>query len=320
MPLPSDPRPSALDRLGQLDRAPSPPDGPPPPAPRRTRGALVGGIAAVGLVLLKVLGKLKFLLTGLKFLKLGALFKTGWTMLFSVWAYALLFGWPYAAGLVLLILVHELGHGAAARLLGLKVGTPVFIPFVGAFIALKEQPRTTFHDFVIGAGGPIAGSAGGLACLVLAKHVTGSADLLRAVGYVTLVINLFNLLPLGTLDGGRMTRLLGISHLGVGVTAVGLVLFQVAGATEHLNPLALFVLLGGLYQLARRLLARRRASREAQSALATLEARSRPPAPDDDGVTPGERLIAALTYFGLAGLLVYTLHAIYPSLPRLPGP
>ena len=73
-------------------------------------------------------------------LKLGKLLATGGTMLLSVAAYAFVFGWRYAVGFVVLLFIHEMGHFMAARQRGLAVGAPTFIPFVGAWIELKEQP------------------------------------------------------------------------------------------------------------------------------------------------------------------------------------
>ncbi|MBM4321550.1 MAG: site-2 protease family protein [Deltaproteobacteria bacterium] len=185
-----------------------------PGQPRRGQGqksALLGLLAALGLALWKlkgmlllVLGKLKYLLVGLKLRQLGPLLKSGSTMLLMIWTYSLLYGWSFAAGFVLLLLVHELGHGAAARLVGLRAGAPVFIPFLDAFIALKDQPRSTYQDFLIGAGGPLAGSTGGLCCLAAAGQLgPGPGGLLRALGYFALVVNLFNLMPVWSLDGAR---------------------------------------------------------------------------------------------------------------------
>ena len=81
------------------------------------------------------------MLTLLSALKFGSIAATSATMLLSVAVYASVFGWRYAAGFVALLLVHELGHYMAARRRGLSVGAPIFIPFVGAYIALKEQPH-----------------------------------------------------------------------------------------------------------------------------------------------------------------------------------
>src|SRR5690606_15464194 len=87
--------------------------------------------------------------------KLGKLLTTGGTMIVSVLAYALVWGLPYAFGLVLLIFVHEMGHYLAARRRGLEVGAPTFIPFVGAWVAMKDMPRDVETEAYVGLAGPV---------------------------------------------------------------------------------------------------------------------------------------------------------------------
>ena len=114
--------------------------------------------------------KLKYFgLAALKFLPI--LLKTGGTMLLTIWVYATIWGWKFALGFVLLIFVHECGHLVAAKEFGLKVGAPVFIPFMGAFIALKEAPRDAWIEAVVGIGGPVLGTLGAFAC-----HLAFRAD------------------------------------------------------------------------------------------------------------------------------------------------
>jgi Zn-dependent protease len=91
----------------------------------------------------------------LKFLPI--LLKSGGTMLLMIWVYTQIWGWQFALGFVLLLLVHETGHLLVAKKFGLKVGAPVFIPFMGAFIALKEAPRNAWMEACVGIGGPDAG-------------------------------------------------------------------------------------------------------------------------------------------------------------------
>ena len=138
--------------------------------------------------------------------KLGKVFITGGTMLLSVFAYGLVWGLPYAFGFVLLILIHELGHFVAARQRGLAVGAPTFIPFVGAWIDLKEQPRDAETEAYVGFAGPFVGTLGALACYFLARH--SGSSLLLALSYAGFFLNLFNLIPLSPFDGGRITAVL----------------------------------------------------------------------------------------------------------------
>lgn len=146
---------------------------------------------------------LVLLFTAFKFSKL---FLTGGTMLLSVAVYATIYGWKYAVGLVGLIFVHELGHYIAARQRGLNVGAPTFIPFVGAWIQLKEQPKSVETEAYVAAAGPFLGTLGAFACYFLAREM--GSQLLLAISYAGFFINLFNLLPLSPLDGGRITAII----------------------------------------------------------------------------------------------------------------
>jgi len=145
---------------------------------------------------------MKLLLSLLALGKLGKVLTTGGSMIISVFAYALLYGWKYAVGFVLLLFCHEMGHFWAARARGLDVGAPTFIPFVGAWIQLKEQPMDAETEAYVGIAGPMLGSAAAFACYLVAT-ATGSS-LWLAISYAGFMLNLFNLIPLSPLDGGRI--------------------------------------------------------------------------------------------------------------------
>lgn len=138
--------------------------------------------------------------------KMGKLLTTCGTMLVSMVVYSWVFGWRYAVGFVLLIFVHEMGHYVAARQRGLNVGAPTFIPFVGAWIALKEVPHDVETEAYIGFAGPLAGTAAALACYFLARET--DSRLLLALAYSGCMLNLFNLIPISPLDGGRITAII----------------------------------------------------------------------------------------------------------------
>lgn len=168
---------------------------------------------------------MKLLLLLLSGLKLGKLLTTGGTMLLSILAYSFVFGWPYAVGFVLLIFVHEMGHYVAARQRGLAVGAPTFIPFLGAWIQLKDLPHDAETEAYVGMGGPLVGSIGALACFYAGRAL--DSDLLLALAYSGFFLNLFNLIPLPPFDGGRITAVLSprIWLLGVPVM-IGLFLWR----------------------------------------------------------------------------------------------
>jgi Zn-dependent protease len=138
---------------------------------------------------------------GVKFAKLLG---SGGTMILSLVLYATIWGWRYAAGFLTLLLVHELG--VAARQRGLAVGLPTFIPFVGAWIELKQQPIDAETEAYVAVAGPIAGTVASVLAYFLAEEQGSS--LLLAVAYSGLFLNLFNLLPLAPLDGGRIVGII----------------------------------------------------------------------------------------------------------------
>jgi len=165
----------------------------------------LGPIAVVGAAIAKFFAQLKlFLLPLLKFLPV--LLKSGGTMLLMLWVYMQLWGWKFAVGFVLLLFVHECGHLIVAKKFGLKVGAPVFIPFMGAFIALKEAPRNAWMEACVGIGGPMLGTLGALACNSLGEIF--DAPVFIALGWFGYFLNLFNLTPVGMLDGGRIVTAL----------------------------------------------------------------------------------------------------------------
>jgi Zn-dependent protease len=232
----------------------------------------LGPIGIVILLLIKFGAKLKFLiLPVLKFFPI--LLKTGGTMLISIWAYSLFWGWKFAVGFVILILLHEFGHLIAARLFRLKVGLPVFIPFMGALIALKEAPRHAWVEFWIAAGGPIVGGLACLGCHCI-YFATGN-EFFSALAYTGYFLNLFNLMPVGFLDGGRM-----VTALSPWLWLVGIV---IAGAFAVYRPsFIIFLIL--LCSLPRLFSLFRKRTKEEQRYYE---------------VTPFQRGVAAFVYFGL---------------------
>jgi Zn-dependent protease len=143
------------------------------------------------------------LLGGLKF---GKILTVVGSMAISVFAYSFIFGWRYAVGFVLLLFIHEMGHFIAARQKGLNTGVPTFIPFVGAWIALKDKPMNAETEAYIGIAGPFTGTLGALACYGLSHY--WEHDLCIALSYAGFFLNLFNLIPLSPFDGGRITAVL----------------------------------------------------------------------------------------------------------------
>lgn len=109
----------------------------------------------------------------------------------------MVFGLPYAVGIVGLIFVHECGHAAVMHQRGIEFSPMVFLPFMGAVIAMRNHPRDAWEDALVAAGGPVAGSIGAGA-VALAATMTDS-QLLFALADFGFMVNLFNLLPIGSM-------------------------------------------------------------------------------------------------------------------------
>ncbi len=164
---------------------------------------------------------------------------TGASMLVSIAAYAWLWGLPFAVGFVVLIFVHELGHVIELRRQGVPASAPLFIPFLGAVIGMKELPDDAWKEARVALAGPILGSVGAAVCWIAGEAL--DSELLVGLAFVGFFLNLFNLIPLVPLDGGRAAAALHPAFWFVGLLLmVGLVVVAP-------NPiLILIVLLGGL--------------------------------------------------------------------------
>jgi len=187
----------------------APTSAPPPNGDRSLAGRLAAGLAAIG----AAAWKLKALLLGLT--KATTLL----TMLASFGIYWTIWGWRFALGLVLSIYVHEMGHVIALRRYGFKATAPMFIPGLGALIRLQQQVVNPREDAAIGLAGPVYGLGAALASLGL--WVATRQPIFAAVAGVGAWINLFNLLPLYTLDGGRAFHALSRVERVVMAAAVG---------------------------------------------------------------------------------------------------
>ena len=113
---------------------------------------------------------------------------------------------------MLLIFVHELGHFVEARRRGFNAAWPVFIPFLGAYVAIRDARMSPWQSFWISFAGPFWGASAPRSCGLVGEQ-QGSA-LLQALGYVGFLLNLFNMVPIGILDGGSIWRAIKTMRLG----------------------------------------------------------------------------------------------------------
>ena len=147
-------------------------------------------------------------------LKFGAFTLKFFGIFLAVGGYALIWGWRFAVGVVLLILFHELGHYVEARRAGLDPQLPVFIPFLGAYVALRNMRFDPWVNARVSLAGPVAGGIAAAACLATAVAV--DSDLMRALAYAGFLLNLINLAPIGILDGGHVLRSWRVLRAGAG--------------------------------------------------------------------------------------------------------
>ena len=213
---------------------PGAPAAPPPPyeEPRKSLGQrLLGPIVAAGVLLAKFGKVALLLLTKAKFLT------TSGSMLVSIAAYSLIWGWTFAAGFVALLFVHEMGHVIQMRREGVQPSGMVFIPFLGAAVGARSLGGSALAEARVGLAGPVLGTLGTL--VVAGIYLATGNDFWRALAFVGFFLNLFNLLPVLPLDGGRAMAAMAPWMWFVGFAALLVLLFVAP------NPILIFILLIG---------------------------------------------------------------------------
>jgi Zn-dependent protease len=249
---------------------------------RRRAGSALAGAGAL-------IAKFAAQLKGLLFLLPKAkLLVTAGSALVSVAAYSLIWGWQFAIGFVLLLFIHEMGHVIQLRREGIRASAPTFIPFLGAVIASRSLGDDAYAEAKVGLAGPILGTLGAGACLAIGE-LSGSG-LLMALAYVGFLINLFNLIPVVPLDGGRAMAAMApwLWFVGFGVI--------VAAAIAFHNPFLVMIALFAGFELWRRWQHHR--SRTIESAAYYR-------------VPPRARLLVGLLYIGLIAVLALGMDVSY---------
>jgi Zn-dependent protease len=191
-----------------------------PHAGSKSAAKWLAGFGALGLliwklkfVLVLVASKAKLLLLGLG--KLPTLL----SMLLSFGVYWTEWGWQFAAGFIVCMYVHEIGHISAARQLGIPVSSPMFVPGLGAFVRLQLHGVSPREDARLGLAGPIWGCAATLVAYAIGRG-TGSA-LFVAIAHASAWLNLFNLMPVWSLDGGRGFNGMARNHRWIAAAGLG---------------------------------------------------------------------------------------------------
>jgi Zn-dependent protease len=236
-------------------------------------------IAAAGLLVFKF----KTAILALFKLKI---FATSASMLVSIAAYGWIWGWRFAVGFVFLLLVHELGHVAELRRQGVPASAPLFIPFLGAVVGMKQMPHNVWKEAQVALAGPIVGSLAAAGLWAAGEAL--DSDLLVALAFTGFFLNLFNLIPVSPLDGGR-----AVAALHPALWAVGLVLLL--GLTLlRPNVILLLVLVVGGMEVWRR-----------------WRDRNEPSVAGYYAIERWQRAVVAVTYVGLAALLAVAMAATH---------
>jgi Zn-dependent protease len=182
-----------------------------------------GGAMGLGAMALALLAKGKAGLGMLKLLPFGKLLLTSGSMFLSVLAYAGNRGWAFGLGFVVMIFIHELGHGFAMKHHGLRAGWPIFIPFFGAMIAMHDRPNHPRIEASVAYGGPLAGFFSSIVAAALGLWL--HSDFFLSLAYLGFFINLFNMVPFGFLDGGRIARVISRRAWIVGALLLAMMLY-----------------------------------------------------------------------------------------------
>jgi Zn-dependent protease len=269
---------------------PQAPTPPPPPTPtpahneafgqkrKRAGGGILAGLvalAAKGKALLLLLPKIKVL-------------TTAGTALVSIAAYTLFFGWTFAVGIVALLFVHEMGHVLAFRREGIPSSAPMFIPFLGAVVMANKLGDDAAVEARVGLAGPILGTIGAAVCFAI-DLATGSL-FWQQLAYFGFFVNLFNLLPVTPLDGGR-----AMAALAPVMWFVGLGLMVLLALTFG-SPLVFFFAVIAAFDVYHRWTQLRKGGEQTQKYYR---------------VSRRNRVLIAVVYLGLIAVLVAGMDATF---------
>jgi Zn-dependent protease len=272
-------------------RAPAP--APEPPAPleglgpaQHSRRSWLGRLLAPLAGLVALAGKLKALLL---LLPKAKFLVTSGSMLVSIAAYASLWGWRFAVGFVLLLLVHEYGHVIQLRREGVKDSSaPVFIPFLGALIWSKSLGDDAAAEARVGLAGPILGSVGAAVCVAL-YWATGN-ELFQALAFTGFFLNLFNLLPFGFLDGARAAAAMSPWVWLLGVFGMVFLVLTLP------NPIIILIAILGVFETYNRFKLLRTGGDEVRAYYA---------------IPTRQRVLIGVTYLALVAVLVLAMDATH---------
>lgn len=210
------------------------------------------------------------------------------SILASFGAYALLFGWQFGLGIIVLLFIHEMGHYVVIRSKGLPVSLPVFIPLLGAYVAMRGMPLTVRDEAEIGIAGPIAGTVAGVVCLWLYAQL--GMPIMLPLAYFSFFLNLLNLIPVSPLDGARVTSSISKWIWPIGLAGIAI------GAWYTGNILLILLGVIGFFQMIERF-------RVAENT-------------PYYAIPAGARIYITILYFGLVAVLVYATFTLQPIIQQ----
>jgi Zn-dependent protease len=258
---------------------------PPEQDPPKQQSFLKRKLGPIFAAIVAFLAKIKTILLLLPKLKL---LTTAGTMVVSIAAYGFVFGWTFAVGFVLLLFVHEMGHVIQLRREGIKASAPMFVPFLGAVISARSLGDNALAEARVGLAGPILGSIASAVCILI-WHATG-ASIWQALAFTGLFLNLFNLLPVVPLDGGRAMAAMAPWMWFAGLAAL------IPLAFIFPNPIILLIIVFAAFETNKRWRQRKQGG-PAQQAYYK--------------VRPLDRALVALVYLSLIALLVVGMSATH---------
>ncbi len=210
------------------------------------------------------------------------------SILASFGTYTLLFGWQFGLGLIILLFVHEMGHFVIIRGKGLPASLPVFIPLLGAFVAMRRMPLSVRDEAEIGIAGPIAGTVAGVVCLWLYARL--GLEIMLPLAYFSFFLNLLNLIPVSPLDGARVTSAISKWIWPIGLAGMAI------GAWYTGNLLLILLCVIGFFQMIERFRASENTPYYA--------------------IPFGARVYITILYFGLVVVLVYATFTLQPIIQQ----
>lgn len=222
--------------------------------------------------------------------KLGKLALSAGSMLVTIWVYSVFYGWRFGAGFAGMLLIHELGHYFAARQRNLDVGLPAFIPFLGAYINLRQQPHDAETEAYVAYAGPFVGALAAFAAYFWGRYT--ESDFWMALAYTGFILNLFNLIPVSPLDGGRITQVLSPRIWFIGAPMLAALFYYIP------SPMLIVV---GILAIPS-LIAAWRYDPESPEALRYRD------------IKPGTRFEYAVLYLGLAAVLAIMAYHVHEGL------